>query len=351
MKPVRVRHPRQVLVVQLRRLGDVVLTTALLDDLHRAFPHTSVDFLVGDRGSALLEHHPLIRERVVYDREHPTRTWRMVRARGYDWIVDPQSSPRTAPLALVSGSPVRAGFRVRGWGWVYTHALPRAGRTSEYVARERQRLLEMLGVTVGPARTSLALTADERAAGRRLLAEHGVRPDAPVAAFVLSAGEAIKEWPVGHFARLGDDLAAAGIQVVMFEMPGDAAKASGVRERSRAPIHIAVPELRDFMGALAACDVLVSADTGPAHIATALRIPRVTIFGPEPPSAWAPTNDPSVVALRADSVRDAGIVPKSDPRAATLTGEVTPAQVLAAVRTLLARRAGSGDGASGSPQR
>lgn len=348
MKPPRIRHPRQVLVVQLRRLGDVVLTTALLDDLHRAFPHTPVDFLVGDRASPLLEHHPLIRERIVYDRDHPTRTLRIVRARRYDWIVDPQSSPRTAPLSLVSGSPVRAGFGVRGWGWVYTHRLPRAGRAREYVARERQRLLEMLGVTVGPPRTSLELTTEERAAGRRLLTHHGVRPETPVVAFVLSAGESSKEWPPGHFAMLSDALAAAGVQVVVFEMPGDAPKASRVHEGSPTAIHIVVPALRDFMGALAACDALVSGDTGPAHIATALRIPRVTIFGPEPPAAWAPPNDASVVPLRAESARDVGIVSKSDPRAATLTAEVTPVQVLEPVRTLLARRRPSGDGARGS---
>ena len=149
MKPPRVAHPRQVLIVQLRRLGDVVLTTALLEDLRRAFPHTPVDFLVGDRAAPLLQHHPWIRERVIYDRAHPTRTWHAVRGRRYDWIVDPQSSPRTAPLALVSAAPVRAGFGVRGWGWVYTHRLPRAGRPVEYVPRERQRLLEMLGVSSG----------------------------------------------------------------------------------------------------------------------------------------------------------------------------------------------------------
>jgi hypothetical protein len=63
----------------------------------------------------------------------------------------------------------------------------------------------------------------------------------------------------------------------------------------------------------------------------------VTVFGPEPPAAWAPLDEPSVIALRAESARGLGIVPKSDPRAATLTAEVTPAQVLEAVRTLLAR--------------
>jgi ADP-heptose:LPS heptosyltransferase len=339
VRPPQFAHPRRVLVVQLRRHGDVVLTTALLDDLQRAFPETPVDFLVGDRAAPLLEHHPLIHERLVYDREHVTRTWRAVRARRYDWIIDPQSSPRTAPLALVSRAPVRAGFAVRGWGWVYTHRLARAGRAIEYVARERQRLLEMLGVPTGRARTALALAEHERAAGRERLAAHGLRQGAPVAALVLSAGEAAKEWPPGHFARLADALARDGVQPVLFEMPGDAAKVAHVCEASRGLVRIAVPALRDFMGALVACDVLVSADTGPAHIATALRVPRVTIFGPEPPDAWAPAGDPSVIALRAESARALGIVPKSDPRASMLTAEVSPAHVLEAVRTLLARRA------------
>ncbi len=348
MKEPRVSHPRQVLLVQLRRLGDVVLTTALLEDLRRAFPHTPIDFLVGEGAAPLLEHHPAIRERLVYDRKHPTRTWRAVRRRGYDWIVDPQSSPRTAPLALVSGSPVRAGFAVRGWGWVYTHRLPRAGRAVEYVPRERQRLLELLGVRVGPVRTSLALTEQERAAGRALLTSHGTRGDAPVVALVLSAGESAKEWPPGHFALLSDGLAWAGIQVVLFEMPGDSEKASRASQGSRAFARISVPGLRNFMSALAACDALVSADTGPAHIATALRVPRVTIFGPEPPAAWAPSDDASVIALRAEAARDVGIVPKSDPRASALTAEVTPTQVFQAVRTLLARRPVMGDSASAS---
>jgi ADP-heptose:LPS heptosyltransferase len=337
--PPRIARPRRVLVVQLRRLGDVVLTTALLEDLGRAFPDTPVDFLVGDRAAPLLEHHPLIHERLVYERDHATRMWRTVRARRYDWIVDLQSSPRTAPLALVSGAPVRAGFAVRGWGWVYTHRLARAGRAIEYVARERQRMLEMLGVPIARTRTSLALTEKERAAGRERLAAHGVGHGAAVAALVLSAGEREKEWPPEHFAILADALARDGVQPVLFEMPGDAAKVARACAGSRALVPMAVPALRDFMSVLAASDVLVSADTGPAHIATALHVPRVTIFGPEPPAAWAPADDPLVIALRVESARALETVPKTDPRASTLTAKVTPDEVLDAVRTLLARGA------------
>ncbi|MDQ4079416.1 MAG: glycosyltransferase family 9 protein [Gemmatimonadota bacterium] len=331
MKPLRVLRPRRILVTQLRRLGDVVLTTALLPDLRRAFPEAAVDFLVGDRAAPLLEHHPLITERLIYDRARATRSWRLVRARRYDWVIDPQSSPRTAPLALVSGAPVRAGFGVRGWGWVYTHRLPRAVRPTEYVARERQRLLEMLGVQIAPARTSLSLTSEERARGRALLESHGIQLSSPVVALVLSAGEAKKEWPPEHFGALIQALAADGVRAVAFEMPGDATKIARATAAWPWLVNIATPALRDFMGALTACDVLVSADTGPAHIATALGVPRVTIFGPEPPAAWAPANDPSVVTVRA---------------ASTLMAQTEPRAVVDAVRRILAA-----DGARARPSR
>jgi ADP-heptose:LPS heptosyltransferase len=336
VKPPRISHPRRILIAQLRRLGDVVLTTALLNDLRRAFPGTPVDFLVGDRAAPLLDHHPFIHERIVYERKHPTHTWRAVRARRYDWVIDPQSSPRTAPIALLSGAPVRAGFATRVWGWAYTHRLPRAGRPAEYVARERQRLLEMLGVPIGHPRTSISITSDERAAGRALLDEHGVSQDEVVGALVFSSGEQLREWPPEHFATLADLLVGQGMRPVALEAPGDAAKVARATARSRGIVRIEVPDLRVFLGALSACDVLVSADTGPAHMATALNVPRVTVYGPEPPASWAPLDDPSVIALRAPSLSMTERILSNDPRYATVSAEVSPAVVFDAVRRLLA---------------
>jgi len=60
--------------VQLQRLGDVLLTTPLLDDLHRAFPGAEFDFLVGQGAAPLLEQHPRIAERLVYDAARPRHT-------------------------------------------------------------------------------------------------------------------------------------------------------------------------------------------------------------------------------------------------------------------------------------
>jgi ADP-heptose:LPS heptosyltransferase len=170
-----------------------------------------------------------------------------------------------------------------------------------------------------------------------LLESHGFsQSSGPIAALVLSTGEPNRDWPPEYFAALVEALAVDGVRAVAFEMPGDTEKIARARATSQRLVSIATPALRDFIGALTACDVLVSADTGPAHIATAIGVPRVTIYGPNLPAAWAPGDDPSVMAVRAASAASLGRLPSDDPRAVALMAEVEPRTVADAVRRLLA---------------
>jgi len=182
----------------------------------------------------------------------------------------------------------------------------------------------------------LSVTPQERGAGRALLQKHGISPGETVVGLVLSSAEEAREWPPEHFATLANALGAEGMRPLALETPGDAAKVSLAMSRSRAIVRVAVPDLREFLGALTACDVLVSGNTGPAHMATALGVPRATICGPEPPAAWAPPDDPSVIALRATWAMTLGRVTPDDPRYSTITSEVEPGAVLDAVRRLVA---------------
>lgn len=283
-----VTPPERVLLVQIRRLGDVVLTMPLLDDLRRAFPSARLDFLVGDASAPLLDNHPHLDERVLLDRDHPLRMWNFIRARRYDWIVDVQSSPRTAPIAMMSGARVRIGWDLTGWGWVYTHRLSRSGRPPEYVLRERRRLLELAGITVSDDLPRLYLTAQERAQGEADLIATGAGSVSPRVAFLLSAGERSKEWRLDGFAELAESLSATGIAPVLFQPPGDASIVAGLLALTKSVNVLPILELRRFLGALAGCDAFVSGDTGPAHMARAVGVPTVTIFGPTSPVLWSP---------------------------------------------------------------
>jgi ADP-heptose:LPS heptosyltransferase len=330
----RIDPPHRILLIQKGALGDVTLTTALLDDLHRAFPAAAIGFGVGRAAAPLLEHHPLIAERVIIDEHSALGLAPSIRRRRYDWVVDAQSSPRTAILTRVSGARVRIGWRQRVWGAAYTHAVDRV-RQAEYVVRARRRLLEAAGLRVGESAPHLELTPAERAEGDRALTAAGAPAGRPRAGLLLGTTELAKNWPLAHFAALVPLLRAAGITPVVFDAPGDDERIA--RLRALAPEAIIVPRLalRGFLGALAACRVFVSGDTGPAHMADALGVPRVTVFGATPPLAWVPERD-TVVALAGSKppLRDRRERARAAGPAEDYSADVSPARVLAAVQGL-----------------
>lgn len=329
--------PERVLLVQLRRLGDVLLTTPLLDDLHRAYPRARLDFLVGHAAAPLLDGHPLIHERLTYARDHPMRMIARVRSRRYDWVVDAQSSPRTAQLTLLSGARASAGFRIPGWGWVYTHAVSRALPRPTWVVRDRQRLLEALGTEVGaPTLPRIWLSDTERAAGRATLAALGGPEGAPRVGLLLSAGVPAREWRPEGYAELASALAAEGVMPVLFRTPDDATHAARFHAHTRAALEMPPLPPRPLAAAIAACAAFVSGDTGPAHIATAVDVPRVTIYGPSPPETWNP-GLPTTLTVHDERVPCLGCARPRCPIGHDCMTGVSAEAVLAHVHTLLGR--------------
>jgi ADP-heptose:LPS heptosyltransferase len=336
----RVRPPRRVLLIQIRRLGDVVLSTALLDDLHRAFPDARLDYLVGAHAAPLLAGHPLIHERIVLDPSRTRAMWREIRSRRYDWVIDVQGNLRTALIARASEAAVRVGWRSGPWRLWYSHACARRD-SGDYVVRDRQRLLELIGVPVGASRPRIQLSREERELGERIARAAGASPEAPRVGFVITTSEPLKDWRIEGFGELARALTDAGVTPMVFELtPADAELSP--RLCAIAPSAVVVPsrDLRMFTSVLATCRVLVSGDTGPAHMADALGVPRVTIFGATRPAAWCP-GLPTTVAITGARARTLSARERSrlHPGEHDLTGDVTPEMVLEPVRRLLNGRA------------
>lgn len=328
--------PRRILVIQLRRLGDVVLTTALLDDIAGAFPNAAVDFLVGPAAAPLLAGHPLIGERIVFDAARRKAMMREVRSRRYDWVLDLQGSLSTSMLTRASGARVRLGWRVRGWRLWYTHAKSRKGPI-EYVVRERRRLLELAGIAVGDSLPRIHLSAEEREQGERDARSAGAPPNTLRVGLLLSTREPAKDWKVDGFAEVACSLAADGITPLVFQAGGDEERVE--RVRALAPGAVIVPplDLRRFLGVLVTASAFVSGDTGPAHMADALGVPRVTIFGPTPSAAWSPGLS-TTVSVQGPGARIVRIRDRASMLAQghDFTGGVTPEMVLGPLRRLLA---------------
>jgi heptosyltransferase II len=268
-----------VLVIQTAFLGDVVLTTPLLTLL--AERHGPVDVVTTPGAAPLLEGHPAVRDVIRYDKKGRDAGLRglrrlvaTLRARRYVRVYLPHRSWRSAALALLARVPQRTGFADSAAAITYTTRVPRA-----QAGHEVERLLALAGARQGePPPVSLALTAEDEAAADRWLAGRGVPPG-----FIVVAPGSIwgtKRWP--YYPALA---AALEGPIVVVGGAEDAALAREVVAAAPGRVWSVAGELslRGSAAVIRRARALVTNDSAPLHLATAVGTPAVAIFGPTVP--------------------------------------------------------------------
>lgn len=266
------------LVIQTAFLGDVVLTTPLISAL--AERHGPVDVVTTPAAGSLLESHPGVRSVIRYDKHGADqgfsgfrRLSAELRARRYSTVYLPHRSVRSAALALFSGAPERIGFAGSPAAMTYTRRVPRAR-----AGHEVERLLALAGSTTGPPPVSLGLTSDDHGMAQRWLESHRVAPG-----FVALAPGSIwgtKRWPYyGDLARQLDRTAV----VVGSAADSTVADALVAAAPGRVVSAAGMLSLRASAALISRAAVLVTNDSAPLHLATAVGTPVVAIFGPTIP--------------------------------------------------------------------
>ena len=272
-------------VVQTSFLGDTILTTALLEQLaHRG----AVDVVTTPAAASVLTGHPAVRNVIVYDKRGAhagifglTTLAARLRAAGYDAAYLAQGSLRSAALAFLARIPERIGFATSAGRWLYTTRVPYRDdlhHAARLVLLSRPNGREP---TVEETRPSLAPGPAERELVDDLLRRDGVAPGERLIALAPGSVWATKRWP--YYRELAEQLSDAG-RIVVVGGRDDASLALEIRT--------AVPNAVDATGVLpllgsaeliGRCAVIVTNDSSPLHLASAMGTPTVAIFGPTVP--------------------------------------------------------------------
>jgi heptosyltransferase-2 len=179
-------------------------------------------------------------------------------------------------VTYLIGARRRIGYDFGGGSHLLTDVLP-SGDQNAHKIEDWLGLLAPLGVTVQEARKPhLTVTEGERATARDRLKLLGIPFDVPLIGLHPGASHAVRRWDQGRYgAVLADILRDGNAQAVIFEeREGDSAGISTPR-----PVQRVRTGIREMMALVAECDVLLCSDSGPMHIAEALGVPVVALFG------------------------------------------------------------------------
>ena len=289
---VRRDGPVRILVTRLRYLGDVILTTPVIDALGECFPSAEIWYMAESPYAAILESHPGLAGVIEVGKGTASifSTIRKIRKLRFAAAVDLFYNPRSANILRLSGIPVRIGGGRKWRRRLYTDIFE-ADSSIRSAIGHHLTALAILGCTASERRPRICLREDELTSGSSaVVSALGGGALERTVAFHAGGTWPSKRWPASSFASLARVVMERfNSRTLLVTGPGEEPLAEQIVSES-AGLASALPvmPIREAAAAIAACDALVSNDGGVMHTGVALGVPTVGVFGPTEPDIWFP---------------------------------------------------------------
>lgn len=287
-------------------IGDVLWTTPLLANLRRAYPAAHIAYVVRTASALVLENNPHIDEVILFESED--LVWQLgflarLRKRRFDLSIDLICSPATAIQSVVSGAQTRIGFDFRGRKYLYNHRLSARAANHGHEVEFNLFPLQYMGIPVTTRSLVWKVSAREEEQSEVTWRSIGFPREAPVVGIIPTGGYASKKWPLEYWQELVGLQSLQDLQFLIF-WGNDTEHADAQRIASVSSARVCVAPastLRQSAALMQRCRGIVGNDSGPLHIATALQLPVVALYGPSRPESQGPWGERAVV-LQADDV-------------------------------------------------
>lgn len=307
---------RRILVVKLRYIGDVLLSTPVFRGLREAFPRATVTALVNAGTEEVLLHHSDVDEVLLVGRlgswgrrwVEQFRVVRRLRERRFDLALDLTDGDRAAFLTWASRAGLRVGFNREGRfrGHAYHMVVPEWSDRLHAVEADLE-VLRTLGLRPRPVAPSLGLPPEAEAEAEDLLTRKRVARDRDLVLVHPGARWWFKAWQTDRFCVLADRIREElGAEVLIAGGPGDVVAVETIRRQMRHPAISVAGEtsVLQLAALLKRCRLFIGNDNGPMHIAAAVGTPVVALFGPTDPAEWGPWGEGHVVLYKGLDCRE-----------------------------------------------
>ncbi|HPN87868.1 MAG TPA: lipopolysaccharide heptosyltransferase II [Candidatus Omnitrophota bacterium] len=286
-----------ILVVKIRSIGDVILVVPSLKVIRQNFPRAKIYCLVGEESKKILQHCPYIDGLIIFNTKN--RNWfyllelsRKLRKYRFDKIFDFQNSRRSHLLSCLTFARESYGYDNKKWGNLLTNPIKKYRNDMAAVLHQFQ-LLEKSGLT-GLEKPFLELWPSEKdnEYAKNILESEWLGNFNNIVGINIAASLKwqTKNWPLESIARLCDMLAGKNIRVVLTGADKDRQQAQYILSlcKSKPANLVAKTDIMQLAAVIKRCKCFITPDSAPMHVASAMQVPLVALFGPTDPNRHVP---------------------------------------------------------------
>jgi len=297
---------KNILIIKIGALGDVILATPSARAIRKRFPKSKIKLLVGLENKEVFANSPLIDEVIVCDFSERDkglggilRIAGKLRADGFDIVIDLQNNKRSHLLSFLSCAPERYGYDNGKLSFLLNRKVKDV-KTPIDPVEHQSKVLGLLGITDIDKSLELWPEEEDEKWAANFLTSHWVKENAKLIAINLDSSPRwiTKLWPVENFVEICDKLAKDfGIRTLLIGRKNKTERIDEFLKHSKCkPINSSgkttIPRLASL---IKRCDLLVSPDSAPIHVASGMKTPFIALFGPTDPRKHVVPNKKQIV--------------------------------------------------------
>ena len=301
-------RPR-ICMVMMSAIGDVVHALPVITAIKRHRPHARITWILQAPGAALVNGHKDVDEILIFDRKAGWRGFwnlrKQLKTRPFDVVIDLQCYLKASIITAMCQSPIKLGLdraRAKELNWLFTNTKIPA-KPLNHVQAHFLEFLDAMQIPSQPLQWNIGPWPQERAWQTKFFANMST----PRVALVAGTSNPLKDWLPERMCELIDALAAQGLRTIL--VGGNSARENALGKMlaqrcAHPPVNALGSGLRNLVCILDGCDLVISPDTGPLHLAVALGKPVIGLYGYNSPTRVGPfRNDPKLLV---DAYHNAG---------------------------------------------
>ncbi|MCJ7582952.1 MAG: glycosyltransferase family 9 protein [Candidatus Aminicenantes bacterium] len=288
---------KKILLIRLRRIGDIVMTTPAVTVLKEKCPDISLTYLLEEPYRELVEGNPHLDNVFVIPKKQSTKEFHdlihEIRREQFDVLIDFHGGPRASWLTLFSKAKLKIGYKIKNKSFLYDIKIPRSPEKGQIHSVENHiNMVEALGINVDSIPPLLIPDAvkEEKETIVKFIQENGLE-DSKILVLHIGAGNRFRDWGTDNILALTDLFSKnPEVKIILIGAPEDKERAEEIISKSNSKIVSAVGKLglRELKELIAYASLFIGPDSGPMHIAATTDTPLVIYFGPTLPAHFSP---------------------------------------------------------------